>query len=327
MPFATYAKKQDYNDAPEPEEPLSMRPHELVLHRASDFAPSREVHVTNPERLVYIDEGISKEQVLVYYQDVAERLLREIAGRPLSILRVPLGVGHKTFFQKHHNSGLGPHVRTVDIANKNGTEPYLYIEDERGLLELVEMNALEFHPWGSRVGQPEEPDRLIFDLDPGDCIDFFQVVEGAHLIRRELRRLRLESFVRASGGNGLHVVVPILPGPSWAEVKDFCQAFAVVLSKREPNRYVATLSKARRRGRVFIDWLRNARGATSAASWSLRARSGAPAAVPLHWDELDELPSGAIFDMERARTLALQPERNVWQGFGDLKQRLPNFRR
>jgi len=286
----------------------------------------RDAYSSPVERLVYADEGITKSDVLEYYRAVAHRLLPELVNRPLSILRAPQGVGHKTFFQKHHNPSLGAHIHSIELAQKNRTEPYIYIDDERGLFQLIQLNALEFHPWGSRSDQPEQPDRLIFDLDPGDCVQFSEIVEAAHTVRRELTRLRLKAFVRSSGRQGLHVIAPITPGPSWTEVKDFCEAFATVMAKREPNRYVASLSKARRRGRVFVDWLRNMRGATAASSWSLRAHDGAPVVVPLHWEELDELPAGAMFGLERARQLALDPARDPWSGFHDLKQKLPSFR-
>ncbi|MBO9662889.1 DNA ligase D [Dokdonella sp.] len=285
-----------------------------------------EVTITHPERVVYADAGYVKQDVADYYRAVAARLLPEIAGRPLSILRCPDGAGGTCFFQKHHAGTLGAHVRSVRLREKSGgSDHYLYVEDEAGLLELVQMNVLEFHPWGSRIDDPDRPDRLVFDLDPDPGIGWPALVAAARDVRRQLTASGLESFVRLSGGKGVHVVVPIARGPRWEEAKAFCEAFADAMATRAPQTYVATASKAKRRDRIFIDWLRNARGATSVASWSLRARAGAPVAMPLRWPALAAAKGPAAYDLEAAKRRARTLREDPWGDLDALAQTLPTL--
>ncbi len=282
--------------------------------------------LTHADRVVFADGRVTKQDIADYYREVAPRMLPELVARPLSILRCPDGADGTCFFQKHHAAALGAHVASIPLAEKGGArDDYLYVKDLRGVLELVQMNVIEFHPWGARIDAPDQPDRLVFDLDPAPGIEWKAVVRGARDVRDRLAETGLESFVRLSGGKGVHVVVPIRRGPDWAQAKAFCEAFAQALATRHPERYIATASKRRREGRIFIDWLRNARGATSVASWSLRARAGAPVAMPIRWDELGRMKSAARFDLgtalRRARSLGSDP----WDGFAKLRQRLPTF--
>ncbi|MFC4821267.1 DNA ligase D [Dokdonella ginsengisoli] len=282
------------------------------------------VMVTHPERVVYPDAGITKQQVAEYYRAVAGRILPELIGRPLSILRCPDGTGATCFFQKHHADALGAQVRYVRLREKaGGSDRYLYIDDEAGLLELVQMNTIEFHPWGAYADAPDRPDRMIFDLDPAPDVAWPALIEAARDVRAKLREAGLESFVRLTGGKGVHVVAPIRRGPDWAEVKAFCEAFADAMVASSPLTYVATASKAKRRGRIFIDWLRNTRGATSVASWSLRARPGAPVAMPLRWEDLSSASSSSMYDLAAAQRRAARLRRDPWQGYDALDQRLP----
>lgn len=283
------------------------------------------VNITSPDRVVFADAGITKGEVADYYRAVGEWILPGLANRPLSLVRCPDGAAGECFFQKHHAATLGSHVRAIALKQKSGAEDYLYVRDLAGLLELVQMNALEFHPWGSRVDRPELPDTMVFDLDPGPGVAWKDVVAGARDVRARLRELRLESWVRLSGGKGLHVVVPVARGPSWDAVKDFTGAFAEAMAAQAPTRYVATMSKARREGRIFIDWLRNGRGATSVASWSLRARPGAPVAMPIRWDELGRMPAPAAFDLRRALRRAATLKADPWEGYAGHRQRLPKL--
>ncbi|MEO8365464.1 MAG: DNA ligase D, partial [Pseudoxanthomonas sp.] len=270
--------------------------------------------LTHAERIVYPDAGISKGDVAGYYRKVARWMLPELVQRPLSLLRCPDGAQGECFFQKHHSDALGKSVRAISLQQKSGKEDYLYIEDEAGLLELVQMNALEFHPWGARIEAPESPDRLVFDLDPGPGVSWAKVKMAARDIRKRLLEARLESWLRMSGGKGLHLVVPITPGPTWEEVKDFCSAFAEALAAHAPDTYVASMSKAKREGRIFVDWLRNARGATSVCSWSLRAREHATVAMPLRWEELAKITSPGMYTMERALQRASRLRKDPWEG-------------
>jgi bifunctional non-homologous end joining protein LigD len=218
---------------------------------------------------------------------------------------------------------LGKSVRAISLRQKSGSEDYLYIEDLTGLMELVQMNSLEFHPWGSRVDAPERPDRMVFDLDPGPGVTWPRVKAAARDIRKRLEQAGLRSYLRLSGGKGLHVVVPINPGPGWDEVKGFCGAFAETLAAHSPDKYVATMSKAKRKGVIFVDWLRNGRGATSVCSWSLRARELATVAMPLRWEELAKIDTPGMYTMARALQRAARLRNDPWEGMDQVSQDLP----
>ena len=285
------------------------------------------LHITHPERVVYPKQKIRKGEVADYYRAMAPWILPEISGRPLSLLRCPQGVGKACFFQKHHGQGLGDAVRAVPLEQKSGTEDYVYIDDVDGLLQLVQMNTLELHPWGATVADPEHPDRLVFDLDPGDGVNWTQIKAAARDIRARLQETGLESFVRLSGGKGLHVVVPLQPKADWEQAKAFCESFAQALAQHAPDRYVATMSKAKRNGVIFIDWLRNARGATSVCSWSLRARASAGVAVPLRWEELGRVAAADAFPLDKALARAKRLKGDPWEGITTLEQVLPTLGR
>lgn len=285
------------------------------------------VQITHPERVVYPRQKLRKGDVADYYRRMARWILPEIAGRPLSLLRCPDGVGKACFFQKHHGPGLGDAVHAVPLQQKSGREDYVYVDDARGLLQLVQMNTLELHPWGATVADPEHPDRLVFDLDPGEGVSWAQVKAAARDVRDHLQEVGLESFVRLSGGKGVHVVVPLQPKGDWEQAKAFCEAFARAMAERAPDRYVATMSKAKRGGVIFIDWLRNTRGATSVCSWSLRARDSAGVAVPLRWEELARVRAADAFPMEKALARAKRLDSDPWQGIAQVKQTLPSLKR
>jgi bifunctional non-homologous end joining protein LigD len=243
--------------------------------------------ITSPDRIVYPDIGMTKEQVYDYYVQVGERVLSEIGGRLLSIVRCPDGIEGQRFFQKHAAAGFGDAVKRLKIREASGdTKEYFYVEDLAGLMNLVQMNAIELHPWGSRVEDLEHPDRIVFDLDPDPSIGWSEIKRAARDVHDHLAEIGLPSYPRLSGGKGVHVVAPLAPSADWDDVRRFCGAFADAMAQQQPKRFVATMSKAKREGRIFIDWLRNARGATSIAAWSLRARPGAPAAMLLSWEEL-----------------------------------------
>ena len=289
-------------------------------------APAGDVRITHPERSVFPDTKITKQDVADYYRAVADWMLPELIQRPLSILRCPDGAGKTCFFQKHHAAKLGSHVASIPLKEKSGDAgDYLFVNDLHGVLELVQMNVIEFHPWGSRIDAPDQPDRLVFDLDPAPGIDWKALVTAARDVRARLAEVGLESFVRLSGGKGVHVVAPIQRGPDWVAVKAFCEAFAQAMSSAHPLTYLATASKAKREGRIFIDWLRNARGATSVASWSLRARAGAPTAMPITWNELARARDPAQFDLATAQKRAKTLSKDPWEGFDRLRQTLPAF--
>lgn len=297
-------------------------PTKRSANQAAAAAPT-PVAISHPERVVYPARKITKGDVAAYYHAIAPWILPEISNRPLSLLRCPQGVGKPCFFQKHHGQGLGEAVRAVPLEQKSGTEDYVYIDSVEGLLQLVQMNTLELHPWGAAVADPEHPDRLVFDLDPGEGVAWPAIKAAARDVRARLQETGLDSFVRLSGGKGLHVVVPLRPKADWDQARAFCESFAQAMAQHAPQRYVSTMSKAKRKGVIFIDWLRNTRGATSVCSWSLRAREGAGVAVPLRWEELGRITAPDAFTPDKALARAKRLKADPWEGIGALKQVLP----
>lgn len=294
--------------------------------KANVSAPAADgVNISHPERVVFAKARLTKGDVADYYRQMARWILPEVARRPLSLLRCPDGVDKQCFFQKHHGTRLGDAVEAIPLEQKSGREDYLYIEDAEGLLQLVQMNTLELHPWGASVDDPEHPDRLVFDLDPGEGVTWAAIKAAARDVRDRLQEIGLESFVRLSGGKGLHVVVPLKPKADWAQAKDFCESFAQAMAGHAPDRYVATMSKAKRNGVIFIDWLRNARGATSVCSWSLRARPSAGVAVPLRWEELGRVSAADAFPLPKALQRAQKLKKDPWEGIDQIKQVLPTL--
>jgi len=291
--------------------------------RAKVAAP--EVRLTHPERIVYAEGGYTKRDVADYYAAVGERLLEGIANRPLSVVRCPDGTGKACFFQKHAGQGWGDHVRAVPVREKAGTARYLAVDDLDGVLQLVQMNAIEFHAWGTHADDLARCDRLVFDLDPHADVDWGTVKAAARLVRDALEALGLRSFLRTSGGKGLHVVVPLNPPAPWDDAKRFSQWFATTLASERDDLFVAKAGEAKRAGRIFIDWLRNARGATSVASYSLRARPGAPVAMPIAWTELTRLKPSAQFTIRTVPTTLRRRRKDPWAGFDRVRQALPRI--
>jgi bifunctional non-homologous end joining protein LigD len=285
--------------------------------------PQSDVTITNPDRVVF-DGGRTKGDLADYYRLIGALMLPYAANRPISLVRCPQGRGKNCFFQKHDSGSFGPHVHHVPIREKNGgTEDYLYLSDVDGLLACVQMGTIEFHGWGARADAVEQPDRMIFDLDPDEGLDFADVKHAAQDIRNHLADIGLASFAMLSGGKGLHVVVPLATGHDWEAHKDFSRRFAEALSMAEPERFVATMSKAKRKGRIFIDWLRNQRGSTAVLPYSARARAGAPVAVPVSWDELGGIAKPNVFSIDDAPQLLERATAKGLRGWGLSNQSLP----
>ncbi len=281
--------------------------------------------LSSPEKQLFPDDHLTKRQVWEYYLSVADQLLPAIVGRPLSVVRCPGGIAQACFFQKHLTAGL-ERVASVRLEEESGARAnYLVVEDLGGLMELVQFNALEFHPWGAHAATPDIADRVVFDLDPGANVPFQEVKQAARDIRRLLRRLELESFVRVSGGKGLHVVVPLNPGCDWELTRRFARGFADTLARSEPDRFLATASKRLRNRRIFIDYLRNGRGATAVASYSLRARPGAPVAMPVDWRELGRLQAADAFTLESVPRRLARRRRDPWEGIDEINQDLSRW--
>lgn len=300
------------------------KPAKAVTPEEAQPAPQARIDVTvsNRDRVIFPESGQTKGQLADYYLDVAPLMLPFAAHRPISLVRCPQGRAKKCFFQKHDSGTFGDHVHHVPIREKDGgAEDYLYLDDAEGLVACVQMGTIEFHGWAARADQVEKPDRMIFDLDPDEGLDFAECKRAAKDIRARLADIGLASFAMLSGGKGVHVVVPLKRGHDWDTHKDFARRFAEALSVAEPDRYVATMSKAKRKGRIFIDWLRNQRGATAVLPYSARARAGAPVAVPIAWDELDAMKDAHPFSIGDAA--ALVERARALRGWGFVDQELP----
>ena len=288
--------------------------------------PADEVRISNRERVIFPESGQTKGQLADYYEAVAPLMLPWLAGRPISLVRCPQGRAKKCFFQKHDSGSFGPSVHHVPVTEKRGNvEDYLYVEDAAGLLTCVQMGTIEFHGWGSRASDVEAPDRMVFDLDPDVGLDFEDVKSAAVDIRKKLADIGLASFAMLSGGKGVHVVVPLRPGHSWEAHKDFSKRFAEALSMAEPDRFIATMSKAKRVGKIFVDYLRNQRGATAVLPYSARARPGAPVAVPIAWGELNGFDSAHPFSIGDTKRLLDRARGKSLAGWGFAEQALPEF--
>jgi bifunctional non-homologous end joining protein LigD len=265
---------------------------------AAGPAVVRGIHVTNPGRVLE-PGGITKLELARYYDSIAEWMLPHVIGRPLTIVRCPRGAAGAPgcFYQKHPEMRAWPDVfGTVEIVDSGGPATYFFVKDADGLVALAQLGTLEVHTWNSFADDPERPDRMVFDLDPGSSVAFAQVADAARTVRDALGALGLTSFVKTTGGHGLHVVAPIAPGRGYDEVRGFTHALVELLARQRPDAFTSVMSKAKREGVVFIDYLRNAHGATAVAAYSTRARPGAPVSVPVSWDELAAGLDPAAFD-------------------------------
>lgn len=288
--------------------------------------PHSDVKISSRDRVIFPDSKITKGQLADYYAAVAPILLPWLANRPISLVRCPQGRAKQCFFQKHDAGSFGAHVHHVDIREKDGsTEPYLWIDDADGVLACVQMGTIEFHGWGSRVEDVEKPDRLVFDLDPDEGLDFAKVKKAAEDLKEHLADLGLTSFPMLTGGKGVHVIVPLTPQAEWPAAKSFAERFARALAQAEPERFTANLKKAERKGRIFIDYLRNQRGSTAVMPYVARARPGAPVSVPLSWSELRDVDSAQRFSVRDAATLLDRATGRALAGWGQADQRLPDL--
>jgi len=302
---------------------------EEVVEETANPAPKPKVSsvkITHPDRLIFPDSTVTKGDLAVFYEAMAPVALQWIANRPISLVRCPQGRGKHCFFQKHDAGSFGEHVKHLKIKEKDGSvEPYLYVDDADGLLQCVQMGTIEFHGWGSSVADVEKPDRLVFDLDPDEGLGFDEVKKSAAEIKAHLAEIGLVSFAMVSGGKGVHVVVPLTPQAEWPAVKDFADRFCVALAQAEPDRFTATMSKAKRKGKIFLDWLRNQRGATAVMPYTARARAKAPVAVPVTWAELGDLDTPAKWHVGDQDELLKRASSKDLAGWGVARQVLPDL--
>jgi bifunctional non-homologous end joining protein LigD len=280
------------------------------------------VRLTSPDKVLWPEQGVTKSELAEYYLAVAEVMLPHVARRPVTMVRCPGGAEKKCFYQRHAASGVLPELREIPIPGFD--EPYLYIENAAGLIAMVQMGTLEIHPWGVTVERPDRPDRIVFDLDPDEGLCFAEVVRATLEVRERLAALGLESFVKTTGGKGLHIVLPIEPVAEWRAAKAFAKSFSEAMAADSPERYLTKVSKAERSGRIFIDYLRNDPTSTAVGPYSTRSRPGAPVATPLDWNEVAEDLDPRAFDVatvpERLRVLGRDP----WAEIGAVRQRLPD---
>ncbi|MGE5722031.1 MAG: non-homologous end-joining DNA ligase [Sphingomonadales bacterium] len=279
------------------------------------------VRLSNPARILYPDQGITKAELVDYYLAVADRMLPHVARRPVTMVRCPTGGGAKCFYQRHAGSGVPEQLKPVRVPGFE--QPYLYIEDVSGLVAMVQMGVLEIHPWGVTVDRPDKPDRIVFDLDPGEELGFAAVVRAAHEVRERLGSLGLESFVKTTGGKGLHVVLPVEPSGGWPEAKAFAKVLSQAMAADSPELYLTRIAKAERVGRIFIDYLRNDPTSSAVGPYSTRARPGAPVAFPLAWERVTEQLDPAAFTVATVPGLVAGPAPDPWSGMLKVRQRLP----
>lgn len=278
------------------------------------------IALTSPEKVLYPDIGFTKLDLARYYEAVAPVMLPYVVNRPISLVRCPEGLDGEHFFQRHAMKGMNSAIKQIPIPGGETKKPYLYIDDADGLFALAQISALEIHDWGVKLPKVREPDHVVFDLDPDEGFDFDTLKAAAVEVRDFLDALGLTSFLKVTGGKGLHVVAPITPKLGWDEVKTFCKAVADALVKVRPDRYTANMAKRARTGKIFVDYLRNQRGGTAICNYSTRARPGATVACPLRWDELKKLETAAPYTAqtlpERLKRLKTDP----WEGYFATRQ-------
>lgn len=286
-----------------------------AANSAENNSQPTEVTLSHPDRVLYPEQGITKQELAEYYEKVADWILPHVSGRPLTLLRCPEGHRKQCFYQRHVEKNVPGEIRRLRLRENGSMKQWLVIDSLPGLIALVQMGVLEIHTWGSREGSIERPDRLIFDLDPDPSLPWKTLWDAAVDLRDRLSPLGLGAFVKTTGGKGLHVVVPIEPKQNWNQVKAFAKAFAESAAHDSPDLYVATMSKSRRAGKIFIDYLRNARTATAVCAYSTRARDGAPVSVPIGWDELRVDPRLDHFNVRNVPQRLVRLREDPWSDY------------
>lgn len=279
------AETQPQLSAKEPEAKVEAKGNNIIIEG---------IKITSPDKVIFDTPEITKADVVRYYAQMSERMLPYVSHRILSIVRCPKGVSQSCFYKKHPDPKNRGTI-TIPITNSDGeTEDYFYIKDVSGLVTEAQMGTLEFHTWGSRVDKLENPDVMVFDLDPDEGMDLSTVRRGVKDLKSVLEELSLISYLKTSGGKGYHVIVPLKPTVSWELFRDFARRVAEVMEYKWPDNYTSNSRKNKRVNKIFIDWIRNSRGATSIAPYSIRARPGARVSMPITWKELDTVAPDSI---------------------------------
>ncbi len=291
--------------------------------RASEPADASEaagVRLSHPEKMYWPEAAITKGDLAAYYVAIADWIVPHLAGRPLSLVRCPDGWSGQCFYQKHAAKAVNAAVKRVQAPESRGMATYLSADSAAALAGLVQWGVIELHPWGSRTPRLDRPDRLIFDFDPDDDLDYADLVAAVQLLRTLLAEIGLTGFLKTTGGKGLHVVLPIRATLGWEDAKAFTKSVADFLVRTFPDRFTATLSKAQRKGKIFIDFLRNAEGATAIAPYAVRSRKNAPVAMPIAWEELERDLRFDHFNVRNARERLATQKRDPWRDFLDTRQ-------
>ncbi|MFW6323786.1 MAG: DNA ligase D [Desulfovibrionales bacterium] len=278
------------------------------------------IKLSSPDRILYPAEGVTKAELAEYYEEVSDRILPHIVHRPLTLVRCPEGHEEECFFQKHITESMPDSIRAIPVKEKEGTSHYIGVKDLKGIISLVQLGTLEFHPWGSREDRLERPDTMIFDLDPAPDVPWDRTVHGARFLHDLLLELGLQNFVKTSGGKGLHVVVPLTRRSGWDEVKGFAGAVSEAMVRMKPKTFIATMSKSKRTGKIFLDYFRNNRGSTSVAPYSTRAKKGAPVSAPLSWNEFSPGIKADQYTVTNLRRRLAGLKQEPWEGYFQVRQ-------
>ncbi|MGR4069460.1 DNA ligase D [Billgrantia sp. C5P2] len=293
------------------------KPGKPTARKRKDETSLLGVRLTSPDRVLFPEQGLTKLDLARFYEHIQEWVLPHLARRPLSLVRCPQGRDDECFFQKHPRRAIPASVPRIDVPEKKGSAEYVYVESAADLVGLVQAGALEIHPWGSRIDHLEQPDSLVFDLDPDEGMAWKEILRVAGTLRERIESLGLTPFLRTTGGKGLHLVVPLEPSAEWDQAKAFAKSLAEAHAQDDPQRLTTNMSKAKREGRIFIDYLRNSRGATAVASYTVRARQNAPVAVPIRWDELNAALRADRYNVENLRRRLSALRQDPWADFGE----------
>jgi len=283
--------------------------------------PRLSVKISNPDRVIDPSTGLRKIDLIHYYESVADRILPHLRHRPVSLVRAPQGITGELFFQKHSDAKINGLTR-LDPGLWPGHDSLLSVDSVEGLISAAQLNTVEFHTWNSTTKRMDHPDRVVFDLDPGEGVTWARLQEAAVLTRTMLEELGLASWLKTSGGKGLHVVVPLAPKLDYEAVKDFSRAVVAHMAKTIPERFAAKSGGSNRVGRIFIDYLRNGHGQTTAAAFSARARRGLGVSMPVNWDELAALKGGAQWTIATAREHLSFEKSDPWADYWKSRQTL-----
>ena len=315
----TTAKGKPGRTTPAPKVAAKPVPAPAKKGKTSSEAIVEGVRISHPERVIDASTGLTKLDVVNYYLEVARLILPHLAARPVSLVRAPAGIGGQLFFQKHAAALKIPELKELDRSIAPGLEPMVEVNSFTALIGAAQANVIEFHTWNATTRDTTRPDRMVFDLDPGEGVSWKQIQEGTELTRSLLEQLGLASFLKTSGGKGLHVVVPITPKDGWDEVKALSKAVVEHMATVIPERFAAKSGPKNRVGRIFVDYLRNGFGATTACAWSARARPGLGISVPCEWSELDSLTGGAHWTIRNAHE-RIEARGEAWRDYAKTKQ-------